>query len=273
VRHHENREAQRLLQGPDQRVEVAGSDRIEARGRLVEENDLRVECKRAGQGDALDHAAGKLGGVLVAVFWREAHHLQLGGGDFVKQPCGQIKVFPHWKLHVLQCGERGEQRSLLEQDAPAPLHGAPLLVACTSQIDAEHLDGALSLRQQADHRAKQHRLAAARGADEAQDLAAANIEIQMIQHYAGTEPDDEVAHPNGRLLYGRSHAMRHIPMEAKNMAKSPSSTITRKIDFTTEAVVCSPSDSALPFTLRPSAQATTPIASAMNGALIMPTWK
>ena len=34
-------------------------------------------------------------------------------------------------------------------------------------------------------------------------------------------------------------------------------TITRKIDFTTDVVVCSPSDSALPFTCSPSAQATT----------------
>ena len=57
------------------------------------------------------------------------------------------------------------------------------------------------------------------------------------------------------------------------MANRPSSTITRKMDLTTELVVCSPSDSALPLTLRPSAQATTPIASAMNGALIMPTLK
>ena len=43
------------------------------------------------------------------------------------------------------------------------------------------------------------------------------------------------------------------------MANRPSSTITRKIDFTTEAVVCRPSDSALPFTCRPSAHATMPI--------------
>ena len=49
--------------------------------------------------------------------------------------------------------------------------------------------------------------------------------------------------------------------------------MTRKIDFTTEAVVCKPSDSALPLTFRPSLQATTPMTSAMNGALIMPTSK
>ena len=35
------------------------------------------------------------------------------------------------------------------------------------------------------------------------------------------------------------------------MANRPSSTMTRKIDFTTEVVVCRPSDSALPFTFKP----------------------
>ena len=42
---------------------------------------------------------------------------------------------------------------------------------------------------------------------------------------------------------------------------------------TTDDVVCIPRDSALPFTFKPSPQATVPIASAMNGALIMPTSK
>ena len=59
----------------------------------------------------------------------------------------------------------------------------------------------------------------------------------------------------------------------RTSANTPSSTMTRKIDFTTEAVVCRPSDSALPLTRSPSPQATMPITSAMNGALIMPTSK
>jgi len=57
------------------------------------------------------------------------------------------------------------------------------------------------------------------------------------------------------------------------MANMPSSTITKKIDFTTDVVVCRPSDSALPLTLSPSLHATAPITKAMNGALIMPTLK
>src|SRR5215469_2392896 len=92
----------------------------------------------------------------------------------------------------------------------------------------------------------------------------------MVDHDFAAEADDEIADANGGELFLRH---RHIPIDAKNTANSPSSTITRKIDFTTDVVVCRPSDSALPATRSPSLQATMPITSAMNGALMMPTSK
>ncbi len=60
---------------------------------------------------------------------------------------------------------------------------------------------------------------------------------------------------------------------AKKTAKRPSSTITMKIDLTTEAVTWRPSDSAEPWTANPSIVAMMPMVSAMNGALIRPTAK
>lgn len=83
--------------------------------------------------------------------------------------------------------------------------------------------------------------------------------------------------PSGELSIDREADERrapvspHILMDAKKTAKRPSMTMTRKIAFTTEAVVCWPRDSALPPTFRPSRQATRPIAAAMKGALYMPT--
>ncbi len=65
----------------------------------------------------------------------------------------------------------------------------------------------------------------------------------------------------------------HIPIDAKKMANTPSMTMTRKIPFTTDDVVCWPSDSALPCTASPSTQATMPITAAITGALMMPTMK
>src|SRR6516225_4079547 len=93
----------------------------------------------------------------------------------------------------------------------------------------------------------------------------------MIQHDLAVEADHEIANANGEGLIHLSHL--YIPIDAKKTANSPSSTMTRKIDFTTEVVVCLPSDSALPLTRRPSLQATMPMTSAMNGALRIPTSK
>src|SRR6185437_15899658 len=98
-----------------------------------------------------------------------------------------------------------------------------------------------------------------------------NIQRELVDHDAAAEADHEIAHTDRNGFGGLLH--RYIPIDAKKTANSPSSTITRKIDLTTEVVVCLPSDSALPLTRRPSLQATTPITSAMNGALIMPTSK
>ncbi len=47
----------------DQFVEGGGADRVEAGGRLVEEQQLRVQRQGAGQAGALDHAAGQFRGL------------------------------------------------------------------------------------------------------------------------------------------------------------------------------------------------------------------
>src|SRR5690348_15180122 len=91
----------------------------------------------------------------------------------------------------------------------------------------------------------------------------------MVDHDVIAEANYEILHVNCNAVTGHDY----IPMDAKNTANKPSSTITRKIDLTTEAVVCCPRDSALPLTLRPSQAATTPITKAMNGAFRIPTSK
>src|SRR5271167_1364927 len=86
-----------------------------------------------------------------------------------------------------------------------------------------------------DDRAQQYRLAAARGADKPQYLAPAHIERQMVQHDVIVNSDDEIADANHRFRICLVH--RYIPMPAKKMANSPSSTMTRNIDLTTDVVV------------------------------------
>ena len=81
----------------------------------------------------------------------------------------------------------------------------------------------------------------------------------------------DVANPDDGV--GRFGGHRHIPIEAKKIANTPSITMTKKMPFTTDEVVCCPSDSALPSTASPSTQATMPITAAITGALMMPTVK
>ena len=81
VRDHEHREAERFLQRGDEIVEIAGRNRIEARGRLVEEDDLRIERERARERHALGHAAREFGGVLVGGVLRQSDQLQFLRGQ------------------------------------------------------------------------------------------------------------------------------------------------------------------------------------------------
>ena len=140
-----------------------------------------------------------------------------------------------------------------------------------ANIFAKYPDRARPPRQQPDDRAQQDRLAAARCADQADDLAPVDVQRKVIEHGLRPEADHEVADADRQRPFIGVHG--YIPIDAKNTANSPSSTMTRKMAFTTEVVVCKPSDSALPLTRSPSLHATTPITSAMNGALMMPTLK
>ncbi len=76
-------------------------------------------------------------------------------------------------------------------------------------------------------------------------FAGANIERQMVDHDLGGR-----SRPRGRArgmaysVIGWRH--RYIPIDAKKTAKHPSSTITRKIDFTAEVVVCLRANSSSP---------------------------
>ena len=113
------------------------------------------------------------------------------------------------------------------------------------------------LRHEADDGARQHRFAGAGRADEAQNLAALDVEIEPVEHARLAELHGDVANADDGVGDLACHG--HIPIEAKKIANTPSMTMTKKIPFTTDDVVCWPSDSALPCTASPSTQATMPI--------------
>ena len=119
--------------------------------------------------------------------------------------------------------------------------------------------------------ARQHRFAGTRRTDKPQNLAALDVQIESVEHARLAELNRDVADPDDGIGWLNGHG--HIPIDAKKIANTPSITMTKKIPFTTEAVVCWPSNSALPCTASPSTQATMPITAAITGALMMPTMK
>ena len=73
------------------RVERRRRDRIEARRRLVEEQDRRIERHRARDAGALLHAAGELGGQMAGERL-EPDQRQLHPRDEVDRVVGQVRV-------------------------------------------------------------------------------------------------------------------------------------------------------------------------------------
>ena len=208
VRDHEHSEAERLLQRADEIVEIAGGNRVEARGRLVEEHDLRIERERPRQRDALGHAAGQLGRQFVGSFRRQADERQLLQRESVERRLGQAQMLAHRRLDVLPHGQAREQRALLEQHAPALADHETLVRRHLVDVQAEHFDRARLFVQQAEDRARQDRLAGARGADKAQHLAAIEIEIEPVHHQMVAEADFEAAHANDDFALGRRRRRR-----------------------------------------------------------------
>src|SRR5512135_526894 len=176
-------------------------------------------------------------------------------------------MLAHRHLDVLQDGESGEQRAVLEQDSPALLDLEAILRRKRLGVLPEEAHLALvGLNEPGDH-THQDRLALTRAADDGEDLAAIDVEAQPIPNLLAAEALGEPAHTDQHLA---SVLDDHTPIPDRNMAKTASKIITRKIALTTALVTCLPSDSALPSTLRPSRQPTSPMMIAANGALIMP---
>ncbi len=179
VRHHEHGETQAVLEVAHEAVEFVGGDGIKSGGRLVEEEQRRVERKRAREPRALAHAARKLGRILEAAVARQSDQCELEGAQLVEQRLRQSHPLLEGNRDILGHGERAEQRAVLEHHAPAPDDPLERVGARPGDILAEHLDRARGRRQDADNGLEQHRLAGARGADHRENLAPMELEIDV----------------------------------------------------------------------------------------------
>ena len=180
VRHHENGEAEAVVQSLDEFVVVGGADRVEAGGRLVQEQQLGVEGQRPGQAGALAHAAGELGRLLVAGIRRQADQGNLEGGDLAHGLFVQPGMLADRHDDVLRHRQRGKQGAVLELHAGAALDVAFGLAVQLADVLAEDLDGPLGRVVEADDGAQQHGFAGPRSAHKPDNLAAKYVEIEVV---------------------------------------------------------------------------------------------
>ena len=113
-------------------------------------------------------------------------------------------MLAHRRLDVLLDGEAREQRALLKQHAPALFDAAPLGRRKAVDVLAIDLDLPGPLGQQAEDRAGQHRLARPRAADEAEHLAAVDVEVEAVHHQPIAEADLKPAHADDDLAGRRT---------------------------------------------------------------------
>src|SRR5262245_49816315 len=263
VRDHHYRQVEALLELEHKLVEGRGRDGVEARGRLVEEQDGGIEGERPGESRPLGHAARKLGGVLGGADLPEADQPDPEARDLAQQGRAQPEMLADWQLDVLRDGERGEERAALEHDAVAALHRKELALGHVRHLVTLDPDRALRRLLQAEERPEQHGLAAAGAADDAEDLAGADLEVEPVVHDLAAEPVDDAAR-----LDDRRHQMSSSRNSTANIA---SARMTRKIDCTTATVVSRPSSREEVRTCMPRRVPTIAIRTANTGALMMPT--
>ena len=146
---------------------------VERRQRLVEQQQLRLRRQRAGQRHALLLAAGKLVGIAVAEL-RQLDELQHLGDALVG-----LRLWHAGDLEaegdVLRDRQVGEQRIGLEHHADIALVG--LQPGDVLAADDDRAGG--RLLEAGDH-AQHRRLAAARRSEEGDELAGADIEVEIL---------------------------------------------------------------------------------------------
>ena len=109
-------------------------------------------------------------------------------------------MLAHRHLDVLADGQAGKQRAFLEEDAPALADQEPLVRPELVDIVAEDFDRARLLVDEPEDGPGQDRLARARCADEAEHLAAIEVEVESVHdqavaeaHLEATDADDGLA--------------------------------------------------------------------------------
>ena len=175
---HEHGQPERVAEAPDERVELFGGHWIEARGRLVEEQNVGVERDRARDPRALAHTAGEFGGPFCAGIVGQAGEVDLECSQIADEGGPRVDMLDERRLDILLQAQRRERRAALEHDPDPLLDLRPRLWIVN--VAAKNLDADALGPLQPEDGVQQHRLAGPRSTDQPQYLAALDLEIEPV---------------------------------------------------------------------------------------------
>ena len=171
----DHRLARLVLQADHLVLHVAANERVECAERLVVEHHLRLDGERAGEADALLHAAGELVGELVGGVLEPDEAEDLLGALEPLRLRDALDLEP--ERDVVDHAAVGEQPEVLEDHrrrVPAQL--AQLRLARGRHVLAGDLDPTGGRLDQADQRAHERRLPGAREPHHDEHLARPDVE-------------------------------------------------------------------------------------------------
>src|SRR4029453_14113205 len=195
VTHHDRGEAELAVQLHDQVMDGVDQDRVQAGGRLVEEDDLGLGDQRPRDRHPLAHPARDLRRIL-GPHACEADLLELLLHAVVDLAGGEQALLPQREGHVVVDRHGVEERTALEDDAVPVAYAVPVPPAPPGDLDALHHHGARVGSQQPDQVLEEHRLAAAAASDHHHDLAGGDVQIETAEHRLGAEALLESLHPD-----------------------------------------------------------------------------
>ena len=173
VRGHEHRHAF-LRHGVDEAPELAAADGIDAGGRFIQEDDLRLVDDGASQGEALLPAAGEIGRECIFAPDQPGHVQDVGLA--LAQLLARKAVGLPVEADVLAGGEVVVEREELRHVADERLHRLGL----RGGIVAEHARLAGRRFEQAEQHADGRRLARAVRSEPAVDFPRADVEAHVV---------------------------------------------------------------------------------------------
>ena len=196
---------------------------VEGTGGLVAEQDARLGGQRAGDADALLHAAGDFLRILVQ---RVAHVHQR---QVVLDPVAPfalvhaaLEQLVHRHFDVLVDGQPGQQRMVLEHHAAVRARPAHFLAVENHPAEA-------GLQQPGDD-VQHRRLATAGVADDGDELALGDVQVDVLEHLRGEVAahetlvqvfDGEIAHGVAPQLAGMPRVMRWPTKATRRSSTKP----------------------------------------------------